>query len=163
MANLNPFRRSLIGLKSLLRFGASEEQLAHTECSVAFEDDETDRRPRVMLSLFGLDDETLSRLVMTTTARIRAGQREPIFLVDRPCLGIFRSERVVVEILPSAEMLGDQDPTRYRAYIAGKLDSIRESWLPVEEIQLGDAIESIFDVPMLDPVDDVAQGRANTQ
>ncbi len=121
-----------------------QNRITHTDCSVKFNDPEIDSRIRILVLMIGLEVDVLRGSVASHTAKFRARGREPIFVTDQPCFEVFREQNVVVEILPSAAMLRENDSTQYEIYITGKLESIRESWLISEEVSIGQPVETLY-------------------
>jgi hypothetical protein len=133
-----------------------QHRTTHTDCSVKFNDPEIDGRIRILVLMIGLEVDVLRDSVASQAATLRSRGREPIFVTDQPCIEVFREQNVVVEILPGAAMLRESDHARYEIYIAGKLESIRESWLISEEVCVGQPVETLYAPPNLDPIDTVA-------
>ena len=121
-----------------------QSRITHTDCSVKFNDPEIDGRIRILVLMIGLEVDVLRDSVASHTAKFRARGREPIFVIDQTCFEVFREQNVVVEILPSAAMLRENDSTQYEVYITGKLESIRESWLISEEVSIGQPVETLY-------------------
>jgi hypothetical protein len=128
----------------LTLFGRYPDPIAHTDCSVMFNDPATDGRVRVLVLLIGLDAGTVIGSLAAQIGRFRVRGREPVFVADQPCFEALREHNVVVEILPTAAMLKECDPARYAAYITAKLASIRESWLITEEVSVGRPVETLL-------------------
>jgi len=131
----------------LMLFGGHSEAVEHTDCSVMFNDPATDGRVRVMVLLIGLDPGAMIGALGSQIERFRARGREPVFVADQLCFEALREYKVVVEILPTAGMLKEEDPGRYAAYVQAKLASIRESWLITEEVSLGRPVETLLAAP----------------
>ncbi len=101
-----------------------------------FKDSAQDARPRLLVLMLGLTADEIAPLVDSVVGRARNQGREPIFVVSVPCFEHLRRHEVVVEMVPSAEILGESDPVRYQVFASERLESIRETWLTTFELDL---------------------------
>jgi hypothetical protein len=98
----------------------------------------TDARPRVLITLLGLDRETAEQLLPGATEAAEKAAEFPIVVVSvTDVFATLVARRVAFEFVPPYSLVRLAGREAWESYAAKKMDLIRAKWKPAAEMSLG--------------------------